>query len=340
VAQIKGETGKGVILIKKVVRKRLFMFCITLESTDPYFNLAIEEYLLKNKKEDYLILGINSPSVIIGKHQTPHREINTRYITEHKIPVVRRITGGGTVYHDQGNLNFTFIKQSEPGKQVDFRKYTKPVTDFLASEGVEATFEGKNDLKVQGLKISGNAEHVHRNRVLHHGTLLFSSSLDILRNTLRKDTSHYYSRAVESNPSSVTNLNDRLPQFKDIFEFRSGMMDYFLKNLSEVREYELTEEEIIEAENLAGTKYKTWEWNWAYGPDYNYNNEFEFSGEKIKCRLYVREGTIQDIALEGSSELAKVAVKLIGRRHMVEDLIEVFKQENIKLSEEKLYNFF
>jgi len=255
------------------------MFCITLESNDPYFNLAIEEILLKNRNEEFLILGINSPSVIIGKHQTPHREINTRFITENKIPVIRRITGGGTVFHDMGNLNFTFIKQSEPGKQVDFRKYTKPVIDFLASQGVAAIFEGKNDLKVEGLKISGNAEHVHRNRVLHHGTLLFSTSLDHLRNSLRKDTSHYSSRAVESNPSSVTNLYSILPEFKDIFEFRSGMMNYFLENLNEARDYILSGQDIIEAKYISETKYKTWEWNWAYGPEYQFNNEYEFSGD-------------------------------------------------------------
>jgi len=316
------------------------MFCITLESNDPYFNLAIEELLLRKKTEDYLILGINTPSVIIGKHQTPHREINTRFLTEHKIPVIRRITGGGTVYHDAGNLNFTFIKQAEPGKQVDFRKYTQPVIDFLASEGVDARFEGKNDLKVEGLKISGNAEHVHHNRVLHHGTLLFSTSLNILRNTLRKDTSHYTSRAVESNPSSVANLNERLSRFKDIFEFRSGMMDYFIGNLPEAMEYKLSEQDIFEAENIAKTKYKTWEWNWAYGPEYQFVNEFEFSGEKVRCRLYVREGIMRDIVLEGSSGLAGIAKKLIGRKHMVEDLIEVFKEENITLSKEELYNFF
>lgn len=316
------------------------MFCITLEPNDPYFNLAIEEILLKNRNEEYFILGINSPSVIIGKHQTPHREINTRFVTEQRIPVIRRITGGGTVFHDMGNLNFTFIKQSEPGKQVDFRRYTKPVIDFLASKGVDAIFEGKNDLKVKGLKISGNAEHVHRNRVLHHGTLLFSTSLDQLRNSLRKDTSHYSSRAVESNPSSVTNINDSLPEFKDIFEFRSGMMDYFLKNLSDVREYKLSETDIAEAEILAKTKYKTWEWNWAYGPEYHFNNEFEFSGEKVTCRLFVREGTIRDIVLEGSTGLAKVSGKLVGRRHMVEDLKVFFEEENIDVTEEQIFNFF
>ena len=109
------------------------MFCINLQSNDPFFNLAIEEYLLKNSQEEYLILYINSPSVIIGKHQTGHREVNTRFVTENNIPVIRRISGGGTVYHDAGNLNFSFIRQCETGKQVDFLKYTQPVIGFLES---------------------------------------------------------------------------------------------------------------------------------------------------------------------------------------------------------------
>ena len=193
------------------------MFCINLESNDPFFNLAIEEFLLKNSKEEYLILYVNSPSVIIGKHQTGHREVNTRFVTENNIPVIRRISGGGTVYHDHGNLNFSFIRQCETGKQVDFIKYTKPVIDFLKYLGLEAKFEGKNDLKIDGLKISGNAEHVHRNRVLHHGTLLYNTSLDSLRNSIRKDISQYSSRAVASNPSHVVNLNEKLNCFNDIY---------------------------------------------------------------------------------------------------------------------------
>jgi len=288
------------------------MFCITLDSHDPFFNLAIEEILLKKRIEEYFILGINHPSVIIGKHQTLHREVETKFITENNIQVVRRISGGGAVFHDLGNLNFTFIKQCEPGKQVDFVKYTRPVIDFLLSLGVEARFEGKNDLKVNGLKISGNAEHIHRNRALHHGTLLFSTSLDMLRNSLRKDTSHYTSRAVESNPSSVTNLKEFLPMFRDIFEFRSGMMNYFLQNLPEADVYKLSEQERYEAESLADSKYRTWEWNWAYGPEYQFINKFEYGGHQIYCRLYVKDGTIRDCIVEGTSELASAGKKLIG----------------------------
>ena len=124
--------------------------------------MRLKNCSLRNSKEEFLILGINAPSVIIGKHQSAHREVNTKFVFENNIPVIRRISGGGTVFHDRGNLNFTFIRQSEAGKQVDFRKYTQPVIDFLSSIGVDAKFEGKNDLRVDGLKISGNAEHVYR----------------------------------------------------------------------------------------------------------------------------------------------------------------------------------
>jgi len=316
------------------------MFCITLESNDPFFNLAIEEVLLKNSNEEFLILGINRACVIIGKHQTPHREINTRFITENKIPVIRRISGGGTVYHDPGNLNFSFIKECEPGKQVDFFKYTKPVIDFLAIDGVDAKLEGKNDLKIDGLKISGNAEHVYRNRILHHGTLLFSTSLGMLRNSLRKDTSSYTTRAVASNPSSVTNISENLTCYKDIFEFRSRMMNHFLDNIPEAETYELNKHEIATADALAVSKYRSWEWNWAYGPDYQYANQFELAGKQVFLKLNVKDGIITECKFEGSPESSIIEERIIGRKHMVEDLRELFREENIINSEEAIYNFF
>jgi lipoate-protein ligase A len=316
------------------------MFCIILDSHDPFFNLAIEEFLLKNREEDYFILGINKPSLIIGKHQSAHREVNTKFITENNIPVIRRISGGGTVYHDTGNLNFTFIKQSEPGKQVDFLKYTQPIIDFLFSVGVEAKFGGKNDLKVNGLKISGNAEHVYRTRVLHHGTLLFSASLDLLKNSLRKDTSCYSSRAVVSNPSPVTNLNEITSTFSDIYEFRSGLMEYYLLNFHGADKYKLSERDLEDAETLAVSKYRTWEWNWAYGPEYQFNNKFKYKGEQIYCRLYIKDGIIRECILSGSSDLEALAGKLIGHRHMVQEMLIAFRNENIFFDDNEIYNFF
>jgi lipoate-protein ligase A len=316
------------------------MFCISLDSNDPFFNLAVEEILLKNSKEEYLILCINKPSVIIGKHQSAHREVNTRYITENNIPVIRRISGGGTVYHDNGNLNFAFIRQTDAGKQVDFRKYTLPVIEFLSSLGVEARFEGKNDLKVGGLKISGNAEHVHRNRVLHHGTILFGASLNILKNSIRHDKSCYTSRAVESNPSSVMNLNEKLTRFGDIYEFRSEMMRYFLNSIPGSVIYKLTPEETSEADILAEKKYKTWEWNWAYGPEYTFKNNLQIKGKYHSCYLLVKDGIIKECSIDGSNDIQSFAKKLIGVKHMVDDIHMVFKNEGIILSFDEICSFF
>jgi len=316
------------------------MYCINLETNDPYFNLALEELLLKSSNEEYFMLFVNSPSVIIGKHQSGHIEVNTKFVTKNQIPVIRRISGGGTVYHDLGNLNFSFIRESESGKQVDFRKYTQPVIDFLQQMGVDARFEGKNDLKIDGLKISGNSEHIHRNRVLHHGTILFNTQLDVLRNCIRTDKSRYSSRAVASNPSSVVNLIEKLSCFDDITRFKAAMMDFFLKSYPETYPYELSEIEILEAESVALSKYKTWEWNWAYGPEYSFSNTFEIVKTPHSCLLFVKDGLIMESTISGSQKMEKVSKKLVGCRHMVNDLSEVFIKENINLNQEEIFNFF
>jgi lipoate---protein ligase len=316
------------------------MYCLNLKSFDPYFNLAIEEVLLKNSEKEYFILSVNDPSVIIGKHQSGHREINTRFVNENHLPVLRRISGGGTVFHDRGNLNFSFIRQSESGKQVDFRKYTQPVIDFLISLGVDAKFEGKSDLRVGAYKISGNAEHIYHNRVLHHGTLLFRCSLDTLRNSLRKDFSRYSSRAVASNPASVMNLYEMLICIEDIREFRKTMINYFLRNIPDMVEYDLSAEEIKEAELLADSKYKSWDWNWAYGPEYTFNNSFNILDAPHSCRMLIKEGVIAECSIEGSAVMKSLSGKLKGCRHMTNEMADRFRDENVILGEGDIYNFF
>jgi lipoate-protein ligase A len=256
------------------------------------------------------------------------------------IPVIRRITGGGTVFHDRGNLNFTFIAQSEPGRQIDFRKYTAPVIDYLATLGISACFGGKNDLKVDGFKISGNAEHVYRNRVLHHGTLLFSSSLGILRNAIRKDPSHYITRAVASNPSPVMNLSDKLKLFGDISRFKSEMMGYFLAKLPGALTYELSFSDRKEAEELALSKYKTWEWNYAYGPEYRLNKSIDLSNCRYSLNMFVKDGIIADCEIIGQGLLHQSGAKLTGCRHMASDIMMVLNRHGIAITEEELYLFF
>ena len=316
------------------------MTLIDLETHDPFFNLALEEVLLKYRKDDYLILGSNDLSVIIGKHQVAHREVNTKFITENKIPVIRRISGGGTVFHDAGNLNFTFIRQSEEGKQIDFRKYSGPVVDFLASLGIDARIEGKSDIKVDGLKVSGNAEHVYRNRVLHHGTLLFSASIEMLRNSIRTDKSCYATRAAQSNPSPVMNLSEKLNTPGNINEFREEMLHYISVNMADIEVTPLLKQDTDDAISLAETRYRSWEWNFAYGPEYVFKNTFMINNKLHSCILDIHDGVVSKCAINGSPEMISVSHKLIGCRHMVPDLLNAFEQENINISEEVIYNFF
>jgi lipoate---protein ligase len=316
------------------------MFFIDLDTHDPFFNLAVEEVLLKKSSEDYLILGINSRSLIIGKHQSAHREVNTEFVTENNIPVIRRISGGGTVFHDEGNLNFTFIKEAASGKQVDFPRYTRPVIEFLLSLGVDARFEGKNDIKVEGFKISGNAEHVHGNRVLHHGTLLFSTSAGMIKSSIRSDKSCYFTRAVDSNPSPVMNLEEKLGRFHDISGFREELKNYLLDKMPGTEVSCLSRSQQEEAAVLAETKYKSWEWNFAYGPEYTFRNNFRFDGKIISCDLFVRDGIVKSCSVTGSDRLLPLAQKLEGCRHMVSDFLTVFKSENIADPEAEIFNFF
>lgn len=303
------------------------MICLNLTSTDPFFNLAVDEFLLKNRREDFLVLSVNDPSVIIGKHQVAHREAETKFVTERGIPVIRRISGGGAVYHDHGNLNFSFILQSSHGTQVDFRKYTQPVIDFLSTLGVDSRFEGKNDLKVDGFKVSGNAEHVFRQRVLHHGTLLFSSQMEMLRKTLRKDTSPYITRAVASNPSPVMNLSERITGMK-MPEFISSMLNFFLERNPLNTIAELLPGEEASVRELAGTRYSSWEWNYAYGPEYQLNKSFEAFGKTHHCSVSVSDGIIRECIIEGSAAMSAIAGRLTGYRHMPDDLDWILADEN------------
>ena len=320
------------------------MLCFSLTSTDPFLNLAIDEYLLKNSSQEYLILGINDKSVIIGKHQSAHRETDTKFITDHNIPVIRRISGGGTVFNDTGNLNFTLILNSKEGKQINFKKYTLPVISFLSTIGVDAKFEGKNDLKVEGLKISGNAEHIYRNRVLHHGTLLFDSDLELMKDALRKDTTKYETRAVSSNPSSVTNLISVLKNIAGnvdtINEFKTLMLSWFLKNSPGSRIFDLNDKETENIKLLADTKYRTWDWNYAYGPEYLFKNDFKYNGTECFSNLHVKDGIIWGSEIKGSGELERIGKKLIGCRHMVKDIQEILEKENIFKPGFDIYNLF
>ena len=206
----------------------IYMKLLILKTTNPYYNLAVEEYLFSYSNEDVFMLWQNEPTVVIGKNQNVYAEINMDYLKENNIHIARRITGGGAVYHDLGNVNYTFISSKNNRCEINFEYYTKPIIEALQKLGIDAKLSGRNDLVVDEKKFSGSAQHAKGNRVLHHGTLLFNSNLDVLTNVLNVDEEKIKSKAIKSTRSRVTNLKDILNINLTSDEFISYISSYII----------------------------------------------------------------------------------------------------------------
>lgn len=296
----------------------MITFCLRQTSIDPYFNLAAEEYFLKNFKEDFFMLWRSSPSVVVGKHQNALAEINHEFVRENQIPVARRLSGGGTVFHDPGNVNFTFIRSVEKISEVNFKVFTIPVVEALKKLGVEAYSTGRNDLLIAGKKISGNAEHVHKNRVLHHGTLLFDSHLESLKGALKADLSKFEDKAVQSNRSEVTNISHYLSNPISVEEFTDFIFNEIRQNTPEAMIYELTATDLEAIQKLSYEKYQTWEWIFGYSPRYRFTSKLETENGEINISLLVEKGIFAEIAVSGAIQpefSQKIAETLTGCRH-------------------------
>jgi lipoate-protein ligase A len=261
--------------------------------------MAVEEYLLKEFKDDCFMLWQNEPAIIVGKHQNTLAEINHDYVKENQIRVVRRLSGGGAVFHDLGNLNFTFIMNGEDGKLVDFRKFTQPILDVLLTLDINARFEGRNDLTIEGKKFSGNAEHVYKKRVLHHGTLLFSSLMTDLGKALKVNPLKYRDKAVKSVRSRVTNINAHLKKEMDVLQFRDMIMEHITSMYADSMPYEFTPEDIAEIQKLRDEKYVSWDWNFGYSPKYNFEKMIKTEGGNIEFHIDVDRGIMHDVKIYG-----------------------------------------
>jgi lipoate---protein ligase len=303
------------------------MLCLFDQHTDPAFNLAAEEYMLKHFTEEVFMLWRNENAIIVGKHQNTLAEINLDYVKNNHIKVIRRLSGGGAVFHDLGNINFTFIMNGEGEKLIDFHKYTLPILEVMQKLGIPAKFEGRNDLTIDGRKFSGNAEHIHKNRVLHHGTLLFSSVMGNLAAALNARPEKFEDKGVKSVRSRVTNISEHLKEPMEVLDFAGLVMDHIREMYPDAMAYEYTAEDIAAIEKLKREKYDTWEWNFGYSPEYNFSHFLKTEGGTIEVAMQVDRGIISAVKFTGDffnkADVAEFEQQLTGKQHAPEEIREL-----------------
>ncbi len=309
------------------------MLVINQPITDPYFNIASEEYLLKNFSEDIFLLYTNSPSIIVGKHQNTMAEINHEFVSKKEIPVVRRLSGGGTVYHDFGNINYTFITNGSEGNLVDFKKHTQPIVDVLKSLGVDARIGGKNDIRVGDKKISGNAEHIFKNRVLHHGTLLFNANLDELNESIKVKLDAYTDKAVKSIRSHVANITEYLDKEISIEQFKAMLILHIRTLFQNAIGYQFTPDDIDSINELVSTKFSTWEWNYGYSPSYKLSNQICIDDIVLNIAVNVEKGIITNLSIKRDNQFQEdykpIEEILIGCSHDAHEISKRLKEIDI-----------
>lgn len=304
---------------------------IWLPTQNPHHNLAVEAYLLQETEDEVFMLWQNDNSVIIGRHQNALAEINREYVEQNHVVVARRLTGGGAVFHDLGNLNFSFIQNIPSGeREIDFVKYLQPIVEALHALGVNAEFSGRNDLLVDGKKISGNAMAFYGNRVLEHGTLLFSTVQNNLVQALKVDPDKFKDKAVKSVRSRVTNISEHLPKPMTVLEFKDFLMDFVLKQNNMSALDVLKPEEETRVAELERTQFSTWDWNYGQSPKYALERKVRTAGGTVQAILDIKGGRIAAMRFYGDffsrRDPQELEQTLVGTQYTREAVEEVLGQ--------------
>lgn len=269
-------------------------------SRDPYFNLALEEYVFErmDKSKSYFLLWQNDNTIVVGKYQNTAEEIDQAYVDAHHIRVARRLSGGGAVYHDRGNLNFTFIVDRADAPGLNFKIFVEPVIQALARFGVHAEFTGRNDLTIDGMKFSGNAQYARRGRLLHHGCIMLDSNLTSVADALRVKEAKFDSKAVKSVRSRVTTINAHAPAPISMEDFKGALKECAMAS-GELEPCTLTEADLAAIRKLRDEKYATWAWNYGFSPAYDMRREMKFPAGLVTAHLSAEGGKIKAVRFYG-----------------------------------------
>lgn len=298
---------------------------ITHNFTNPNFNLASEEYLLKHTDEFYIYLWVNAPSVIVGVNQNAIEEVNHAYCKDNGIQVVRRLTGGGAVYHDLNNLCYTVIAPYVEGKNY-YVEFTTPVINYLKSLGISATFTGRNDLTIDDKKISGNAQTVFNNRIMHHGTLLFDTDLTVLEKALKPNKLKMQSKGIKSVRSRVTTIKENLSTPLTLEQFKAGLEKEFLKSATP---YTFSDLDIERINTLVKDKYSTYEWNIGRSPNGTNVLEKKFDFGVLNITFDTLDGIVENAVITGDffckQDISAFVSKLNGTPYIYSEMLTAFK---------------
>lgn len=304
------------------------MIFIESKCTEPDWNLALEQYVFDelDRSKEYLMLWQNDNTIVVGKNQNTVGEINSDFVRENGIRVVRRLSGGGAVYHDMGNLNFTFVMDADAMERIDFHRFCMPVVKALESFGVKAVISGRNDITIEGKKFSGNAQYIKDGRVMHHGTIMFSSDLSVVARALSVDREKIASKGVRSVESRVTNLCDHMPGGVTLQKFKERLLQFIMKD-EPMETYSLTQADRKAIDQIREHRYAAWQWNYGRSPVYTLcrKKRFENCGQ-VEVSLLVEQGRIKDIQFFGdffgSGDVRELTDLLTGCLSRRKDVME------------------
>ncbi|WP_434799000.1 lipoate--protein ligase [Terrisporobacter vanillatitrophus] len=309
------------------------MVYINSNSTSPYFNFALEEYLMTEKgfgDDEIFLFWRTNPTVMIGRYQNTYCEINEKYVKENNINVVRRNSGGGTIYTDMGAWQFTFIEKNHKENGISFGKFTEPIVNALRQENIDAHFNSRNDLLIGNKKFSGNAQYRKDETMLHHGSILFNTDIKAMVESITVAEDKIIAKGIKSVRERVINISEVMDKNITSENFRDIMLKSLLKD-SKV--YTLTDEDVETVNKIKEEKFESWDWNYGKNPVFNINRWKRFDGGRVDFKLDIKKGIIKNCVIEGdfflSGDISNVENAFIDCKYVRDDICKLLEELNI-----------